>query len=79
MGSPEETSAETEKRTSEDIKASHAEVNREEKRQSVDTVSKSSESESKLDTEDIDEGSTEEGEDGKGRVESDVLFTESAY
>jgi hypothetical protein len=48
-------------------------MDRDEKRDGIDAVSKTTEGEADLNTQLVDEGSAEEGEDGEGGVKSSVL------
>ncbi|KAI9645691.1 hypothetical protein NHQ30_006433 [Ciborinia camelliae] len=59
--------------TSEDIEATNICVNRGEKRDCVNAISNTTEGQTNLDTQFIDEGSTEESKNCKGRIKSGVL------
>jgi hypothetical protein len=73
LGGPEQTGADTEKDTGEDVEAEHIGVDRDEERDGVDAVSDASKSKSPFDTDLVDKGSAKEAEDGEGTVERRVL------
>lgn len=75
LGSPEETSADTEKCTSNDVEGVDMVVNRDEQSDDVDTVSETTKRHGDLDTETVDKRSTKETKHGKGGVDGGVLIT----
>ena len=73
LGSPEETCTDTEEDTGEEREAIVGAVNGAEQAASVDGITNTTKGEAGSDTEPVDEGTTEETEDGEGAVESSVL------
>ena len=72
---PEKTGAQTKEDTSEDTEASNRLVNGNEQADGVDAVADAAERQRPLDTEPVDEATTEETKDGKSGVEGRVLMT----
>lgn len=73
LGGPEETGADTEPDTSKDVEAEHIGVDGDQQADRVQAVTNTTESESPLNTDPVDNGSTEETEDGESAVEGSVL------
>jgi hypothetical protein len=77
LGSPQQTSTDTEKSTSEDVEATNIGMLGGKQADSVNTVADTTEGQSDLNTELVDEGSTEETEDGEGAVKRGVLVNKA--
>jgi len=73
---PQETRTDTQKSTCKDVEASNTGMNRGKQADGVDTISNSSKCQGHLNTESVDESSTEETEDCEGTVQSGVLFAD---
>lgn len=71
--SPEETRTNTQERSSKNVETADRSVDGNKQADSVDTIANSSESQGELDTQLVDESSSKETENSKGRVESSVL------
>jgi hypothetical protein len=73
LGSPEQTGADTEQGTGEDVEASNISVDRGEQTGGVEGVSNTTKGEGVLDTKLVDKGTTKETENRKGTVQGRVL------
>ena len=73
LSSPQKASTDTEQGTSEDIETCNIGVDRDQQADGVNAVSDASKSQSHLNTQSVDESSTEETEDCESTVESGVL------
>jgi len=76
LGSPQQTSADTQKSTGEDVEASHARMDRDQQADCVYTIANTSEGQGHLNTQSVDESSTKETEDGESTIQGGVLQSE---
>lgn len=73
LGSPQQTSADTEKSTGEDVEASHARMDRDQQADCVYAISNTSKCQGQLNTQSVDESSTKETEDGESTIQGGIL------
>lgn len=73
LGSPQQTSTNTEKSTSEDVETWNVGMLRDKQADGVNAVTNTTKGEGGLDTELVDESPTEETEDCEGAVDGRVL------
>jgi hypothetical protein len=73
LGSPQQTSTNTEKSTSEDVETWNIGMHGDKQADSVNAVTNATKGEGGLDTELVDESSTEETKDREGAVHGRVL------
>lgn len=73
LGSPQQTSTNTEKSTSKDVETWNIGMLRDKQADGVNAVTNTTKREGGLDTELVDESSTEETEDREGAIKGSVL------